>query len=111
MQGILEDIQLLSCEHGMKTATKAQQEQLTQAITEVSAIVPSVPEQEFQEAGITASYSGSGAQYIARGEYIAQGEARQYISGGGAMHFDVHYGSSTPRPSNIQVTSQSLPSA
>jgi hypothetical protein len=87
MQEILEDIQLLSCEHGMKTATKAQQEQLTQAITEVSAIVPSVPEQEFQEAGITASYSGSGAQYIARGEYIAQGEARQYISGGGAMHF------------------------
>jgi hypothetical protein len=28
MKGILEDLQLLSCEHGMKAVTKAQQEQL-----------------------------------------------------------------------------------
>jgi N-terminal domain on NACHT_NTPase and P-loop NTPases len=44
MKGMLEDVQLLACEHGMKTATKAQQEQIAQAITEVSAIHPDRPE-------------------------------------------------------------------
>lgn len=34
-----------------------------------------------------ANYSGSGPQYNAQGEYIAQGNARQYNSGGGPMHF------------------------
>jgi hypothetical protein len=38
MQGMLEDVHLLACEHGMKTATKAQREQIAHAITEVSAI-------------------------------------------------------------------------
>jgi hypothetical protein len=87
MQGILEDIQLLSCAHGLKTATEAQQEELAKVITEISAVLPSVPEQEFKKSGIMANYSGSGTQYIAHGEYIAQGEARQYNSGGGPMHF------------------------
>jgi N-terminal domain on NACHT_NTPase and P-loop NTPases len=87
MRGILEDVELLSCEHGMKTATKTQQQQLIKAITEISAVVPSAPKQECQEPGITANYSGSGAQYIAQGENIAQGDVRQYISGGGSMHF------------------------
>jgi hypothetical protein len=49
MKGMLEDVQLLACEHGMKTATQAQQEQIAQAITEVSTIAPSVPEQVFQK--------------------------------------------------------------
>ena len=44
MKGMLEDVQLLACEHGMKTATKAQQEQIAQAITEVSAIHSDRPE-------------------------------------------------------------------
>jgi hypothetical protein len=70
MQGILEDIQLLSCEHGMKTATKAQQEQLTRAIKEVSAIVPSVSEQEFQETKIVANYSGSGTNISLEGNIL-----------------------------------------
>ncbi|MCJ1392832.1 hypothetical protein MMC18_005704, partial [Xylographa bjoerkii] len=42
MKGMLEDVQLLACEHGMKTATKAQDEQIAQAITAVSAVAPSV---------------------------------------------------------------------
>jgi len=87
MKGMLEDVQLLACEHGMKTATKAQQEQIAQAITEVSAVAPSVPEQVFQEAGFTVTNAGPGTQYNAQGEYIAQGNARQYNSAGGAMHF------------------------
>jgi hypothetical protein len=87
MKGMLEDVQLLACEHGMKTATKAQQEQIAQAITELSAVAPSVPEDVFQETGVTANNSGPGTQNIAQGEYIAQGQARQYNSAGGTMNF------------------------
>ena len=87
MKGMLEDVQLLACERGMKTATEAQQEQIIKAIAEVSVITPSIPEHELQEAGFTNTNPGSGTQYNAQGEYIAQGDARQYISGGGAMSF------------------------
>jgi hypothetical protein len=87
MKGMLEDVQLLACEHGMKTATKAQQEQIAQAITEVSVIPSSVPEHVFQETGFTANNSGPGTQNNAQGEYIAQGSARQYNSAGGTMNF------------------------
>lgn len=83
MKGILEDVQLLACERDMKIA-KVQQEQIAKAIAEVSAVPPSVPE---NEASFTANYSGSGTQYNAQGEYIAQGSARQYNSAGGSMHF------------------------
>ena len=38
MKGMLEDVQLLACEHNMKMATKAQQEQIAEAIVEVSAL-------------------------------------------------------------------------
>jgi hypothetical protein len=86
MKGILEDVQLLACEHGMKTATKDQQEQIAWAITEVSTVAPSVPEYIFRDTGFSATNSG-GPQYNAMGEYIAQGQVRQYISGGGSMHF------------------------
>jgi hypothetical protein len=89
MKGMLEDLQLLACEHGMKTVTKAQQQQVAKAIVEVSAIPTSVPENVFQETGFTANNSGTGSQtnYSAQGEYIAQGEARQYNSAGDAMNF------------------------
>ena len=87
MKGMLEDLQLLACEGGMKTATKVQQEQIIKAIAEVSAVSPSVPEHEFQEPGFTNSNYGSGTQYNARGENIAQGNARQYMSSGGTMNF------------------------
>jgi hypothetical protein len=39
MKGMLEDIQLLACEHGMKTVIKDQQDEIARAITEVSAVV------------------------------------------------------------------------
>ena len=87
MKGMLDDVQLLSCERGMKTATKAQQEQILKAIEELSAVSPSVPEHEFQETGFTNANYGSGTQYNAQGENIAQGSARQYMSGGGTMNF------------------------
>ena len=53
MKGMLEDVQLLSCERGIKTATKAQQEQIVKTITEVSLVPPSVPQDVFQETGFT----------------------------------------------------------
>jgi hypothetical protein len=87
MKGMLEDLQLLVGEHNMRIATKDQIEQITKAIREVSAIPPSVPEDGFQGASFTANYSGSGTQYNAQGEYIAQGNARQYNAGGGPMYF------------------------
>jgi hypothetical protein len=87
MKGILEDVQLLACEHGMRTATNAQQKQIAQAIAEVSTVAPSVSDEVFQDAGFSATNSGPGTQYNAQGENIAQGQAQQYISGGGAMHF------------------------
>ena len=87
MKGILEDVQLLACERGMKTASNAQQQEIVKAITEVSAVSPSIPEHEFQETGIANTNYGSGTQYNAQGENIAQGNARQYNSAGGSMTF------------------------
>lgn len=86
MKGMLEDVQLLAGEHNMKIASNTQLEKIVKAISDVSAIPTSVPENGFQEPSFTANYSGSGNQYNAQGEYIAQGNARQYNSGGGPMH-------------------------
>jgi hypothetical protein len=85
MKGMLEDVQLLACERDMNIATKVQQEQIAKDITELLAVSPSVPEHVFQETGLTANNSGSGTwtNFHAQGEYIVQGEARQYNSGGG----------------------------
>lgn len=63
MKGMLEDVQLLACERGTKTATKAQQEQIVKAIKGVSAVSPSVPEDMFQEIGFTNTNYGPGTQY------------------------------------------------
>ena len=87
MRGILKDVQLLAYGHGTKIADRTQREQLSIAITEIAALPSSAPEQTLQETGITAFHSGSGTQYNAQGEYIAQGEARQYNSSGGTMNF------------------------
>ena len=87
IKGILEDVQILACERGIKTATKAQQEQIIEAITGVSAIPPSIPEHEFQKTSFTNTNKSSSTQYNAQGENIAQGNARQYISGGDTINF------------------------
>ena len=86
MQGILEDAQLLACDHGMKVATKFQEQRIAQAIVDMSNIQPSVPEDVFQETGLTANNTGSGTQFNTQGDF-AQGTARQYNSAGGNMNF------------------------
>ena len=85
MKDILEDVQLLTSEHDMKIWTNTQQEEIVKAIATMSAVEPSVPGDLFQETGVT--NSGSGTQNNAWGENIAQGDARQYNSGGGTMTF------------------------
>jgi predicted peroxiredoxin len=87
MKGMLEDVQLLVCESGMKTANKTQKEQIAQAIVEVSALESSVPERIFQDQAFSPANHGSGPQYNAQGEYIFQGHAPQYNAPGGTMNF------------------------
>jgi hypothetical protein len=87
MKGMLEDVQLLACEHGMKTATKSQLEQVAIAITEVSTVAHSVPKHVSQDTGYSTIDSGPSTQYNAQGEYVTQTQARQYISDGGSMNF------------------------
>ena len=87
MKGILEDLALLSSERIMKTPTKTQQEQIAKAISEIRDVPKSVPDDVFQETGPIINHSGSGTQYNAWGDYVAQGEARQWNSAGGTMNF------------------------
>jgi hypothetical protein len=87
MKKMLEDVQLLASEHGMKTVTKAQKDEIAQAIEEVSEVTPSVPDDDATQPGLIATNTGSGTQNNAVGEHIAQGEARMYVSGGGQMNF------------------------
>jgi hypothetical protein len=91
MKGMLEDLQLVACEHGMKTATRGEQEQIVQAITDISAVAPSVPEHVFQEVGFTANNYGTGIQsnYNVQGDqYSHSGSGKMYISGGAPMTFN-----------------------
>ncbi|MCJ1267313.1 hypothetical protein MMC22_007198, partial [Lobaria immixta] len=80
MARMLEDVQLLPCVCGIKTATRAQQEQIVEAVTELSAVSPSVPENVFQETGFTNTSTESGTQTN------AQGNTRQYNTAGGTMN-------------------------
>ena len=75
MKGILEDLQLLACEHGVRTATLAEQKQIVEAIKEMSTIPPSVSDETVEEIGFVNSNFGSGTQYNAQGENVAQGNA------------------------------------
>lgn len=82
MKELLEGVQLLACERGINIADNAQQEQIIEAIAEVSAISPSVPEHEFHEAGSTYTHTGSSTQNN------VQDTARQYNnSNSGDIHF------------------------
>ncbi|OBT61413.1 hypothetical protein VE03_09507 [Pseudogymnoascus sp. 23342-1-I1] len=88
MKGMLEDVQLLACERGFKTAINVRQVQVSKVIKEVSAVPSSVHGPALQGTGFTADNYGPGTQtnYISQGEYIAPGQAPQYNSMGGDMH-------------------------
>jgi len=60
MKGILEDIQLLASNHGMKTVTKDEMEQLTKAIKEIEKVPPSADDELVGGSTFTNVHHGPG---------------------------------------------------
>ncbi len=86
MKGILDDVQLLDVNHGMIDETETQRKELAEAIKEVAALSPSLPEHAAEETGFSATHSGSGAIYQSHGDqYNTTGNGRFYQAG--SMHF------------------------
>jgi N-terminal domain on NACHT_NTPase and P-loop NTPases len=59
MKGMLEDVQLLAINHGLTTVTDTQRKEVAEAIKEVAALPPSIPEHAIEGTGFTAIHSGS----------------------------------------------------
>ena len=68
MRGMLEDVQLLAINHGMTTVTDTQQKEVAEAIKELAALPPSIPEHATEGSGFTAIHSGSGSINQAQGD-------------------------------------------
>lgn len=87
MRRILEDLQVLACERGMRMALESQPNDISKAIAEVSAIPSSVPEKVFHETIFTPNNLGSGTYYNAQGDMSIgnHSDSRSYNSGGGSM--------------------------
>jgi hypothetical protein len=68
MKGMLEDVQLLAINHGMVTVTNTQRKEVADAIKEVAALPPSIPEHAIEGTGFTAIHSGSGPINQAQGD-------------------------------------------
>jgi hypothetical protein len=89
MKGMLVDVQLLASDHGIKTATKAEVEEIAKAITEVSALPPSTDEQSPYGKSYTNINEGEGT-IISH-----QGEGNQFTSTGSGKVFlgqNIHVG-------------------
>lgn len=61
MKGMLEDVQLLAVDHSINIVTEAQQKEVAEAIKEVAALSPSLPEYTTEGTDFSAIHSGSGA--------------------------------------------------
>jgi hypothetical protein len=68
MKGMLEDVQLLAINYGMSTVTDTQRKEVAEAIKEVAALPPSIPEHTIEGTGFTATHSGSGSINQAQGD-------------------------------------------
>lgn len=82
MKGTLEDVQLLATNSGMMSVTSAQRKEVADAIKEVDALSPSLPEHALEETGFTAIHSGSGA--------INQASGDQYNNPGSGHIYHAH---------------------
>lgn len=83
MKGILEDIQLLASNHGMKTVTKDEMEQLAKAIKIIEDIPPSADDELVGLSSFTNIHHGSGdhSNYQAMKDmYINPGSGSMYIA-------------------------------
>jgi hypothetical protein len=81
MRGMLEDIQLLACDYGLKAVTADQIEQIAKAMKEVSEIEASVSDSEFQGTTATNNMFGDGTQNVNNvdgDQYLATGSAKMY---------------------------------
>lgn len=82
MKGTLEDVQLLTGDRGMMTATSADIDRLVEAVQEISALPPSLDDHLLDSpASISMNYHGSGPQtaYSAgRDQFINPGSGRMY---------------------------------
>ena len=81
MHGMLEDIQLLACDYGMKAITSDQIEQIAKAIKEVSEMQASVPDSEFRDTPVTNNMYGDGTQNINEvqgNQYLSTGSSNMY---------------------------------
>lgn len=87
MKRMLEDIQILANERGMRMVTEIQHTTIVKTITEVSAIPPSVPEHVFQDTSFTANNSGTGDQTNFHDKVQAKDSAKQFITTGGTTNF------------------------
>lgn len=89
MKEMLEDVQHLAGERGINSATKAQQIQIIQAVADVLAVLPSVPEHVFQETSFTNTKYGARSQYIGldeEGELYDQDSAQEYKAADSTIH-------------------------
>ena len=85
MERILKEVQLLAGEHCMRIATASQQTPIAQAITDLSALPSSVPDEIIQDSGFAANNFG----YIGTQANAPRGNIgldKQYNSGGGTMN-------------------------
>lgn len=87
MRWMLEDVQILAKERGMRMVTGTEHTAIVTAIEEVSAIPPSLPEHVFQDSSITVNQSGTGTQTNVNASVSAMDSARQSIAPGGTMNF------------------------
>jgi hypothetical protein len=80
MKGILQDVQLLADNYGMRITSDLVKE-LSNAIEDVSEIQPSVPDIEFQDTTFTNNNYGEGTQTISHvqgDQYLATGSSKMY---------------------------------
>jgi len=88
MKGMLEDVQLLADSHSMRAVTTEQAEQIVQALSDVSALPPSLDDRMLQEGSYSFINQGSGSQtnYQSHGpQYINPGSGKMYNAEN--MHF------------------------
>jgi hypothetical protein len=78
MKGMLEDVQLLAISHGMTAVTDIQRKEVADAIKELAALPPSIPEHVIEGTGFTAIHSGSGS--------INQAQRDLYTGSGPVYH-------------------------
>lgn len=81
MEGILKGVQLLAIDHGMVTA-ESQRKEVAEAIKQVAALPPSLPERAIEETSFSATHSGSGA--------INQVQGDQYGNPGSGQFYHAH---------------------